>query len=76
MKLDGKEESKRKCTHELKALFHRWEEESDLDSEEIMGSVGDAIDEYYEEDVVEFEADPSMLEDDEGVELGEDEEGG
>ena len=75
MKLDGKGESKRKCTHELKALFHRWEEESDLESEEIMECLSDAIDEYYEEDVVEFEADPSLLEDDEGMELGEDEEG-
>jgi len=51
------EEAKRKCTHEVKALFHRWEEESDLESQEILNCVSDAIDEYYEEDVVEFEAD-------------------
>lgn len=46
----------RKCTHEIKALFHRWEEESDLESDEILDCVSDAIEEYYNEEVVEFDS--------------------
>lgn len=66
--MDDAEAAKRKCTHEIKALFHRWEEESDLDSEEIMEAVSDAIGEYYDEEVIEFEAD-------EGLDLDSTEEG-
>ena len=73
--IDGYEESKRKCTHELKALLHRWEEESDLEQDDILECVSEALDEYYDEDVVDFDSDIS-LEDEEGMELGEDEEGG
>ena len=62
------QEAKRQCTHEVKALFHRWEEESDLESEEIMQCVSDAVDEYYDEEVIEFEPDETM-------DLGETEEG-
>jgi hypothetical protein len=56
MSVDEEEDAKRKCTHEVKALFHRWEEESDLDSNEILECVSEAIDEYYEEEEVEFES--------------------
>jgi len=56
MSVDEEEDAKRKCTHEVKALFHRWEEESDLGSNEILECVSDAIDEYYEEEEVEFES--------------------
>ena len=56
MSVDEQEDAKRKCTHEVKALFHRWEEESDLDSNEILECVSEAIDEYYEEEEVEFES--------------------
>ena len=67
--VDGLEEARRKCTHEAKTFFHRWENESDLGSQLILESVNDAIDEYYEveeeeEEVLEFEADDSILEDD------------
>jgi len=61
-----------KCRHEIKALFHRWEEESDLESNEILECVSNAIDEYYEEDTIEFESD-ILFED--GLELGSPEEG-
>jgi O6-methylguanine-DNA--protein-cysteine methyltransferase len=56
MSIDSEEDAKRKCTHEIKALFHRWEEESDLDSQEILDCVSEAIDEYYDEEVVEFDS--------------------
>ncbi len=56
MSVDEEEDAKRKCTHEVKALFHRWEEESDLDSNEILECVSEAVDEYYEEEEVEFES--------------------
>lgn len=56
MSIDPEEDAKRKCTHEIKALFHRWEEESDLDSQEILDCVSEAIDEYYDEEVVEFDS--------------------
>lgn len=72
--IDGEEESKRKCTHELKTVLHRWEEESDLEQEDILECVSEAIDEYYDEEVVDFDSDIS-LDDEEGMELGENEEG-
>jgi len=53
----------RKCTHEVKALIHRWEEESDLDDVEIIECLNTAIDEYYDEDVVEFGSDMDLGED-------------
>lgn len=70
------EVAKRQCTHEVKALFHRWEEESDLDSQQILECVSEAIDEYYEEDTIEFESDISLEEEEtDGVDLGGAEEG-
>mgnify|MGYP003113704297 CR=1 FL=1 len=73
--IDGEEESKRKCVHEGKAILHRWEEESDLDQEDILECVSEALEEYYDEEVVDFESD-ICLDDEQGMELGEDEEGG
>ena len=49
-------EASRQCIHELKALFHRWEEESDLEQQDILDCVKDALNEYYDEDVIEFES--------------------
>jgi len=57
MNIDSEEEAKRKCIHEAKAFFFRWEEESDLESQAILTCVSDAIDEYYYEDEVEFISD-------------------
>jgi hypothetical protein len=54
----------RKVVHEVKALLHRWSEESDLEDNELLQCIGDAVDEYFDEDVVEFESDID-LEDDE-----------
>jgi len=49
-------EASRQCIHELKALLHRWEEESDLEQQDILDCVSDALNEYYKEDVIEFES--------------------
>ena len=49
-------QASRQCIHELKALFHRWEEESDLEQQDILDCVSDALNEYYDEDVIEFES--------------------
>jgi hypothetical protein len=57
-------EASRQCIHELKALFHRWEQESDLEQDDILDCAKDALNEYYE-DVIEFESDIDLEEDDE-----------
>ncbi len=57
-------DAKRQVIHEIKALLHRWTEESDLEDKEILRCVGDAIDEYFDEEVVEFDSEID-LEDDE-----------
>ena len=49
-------EASRQCIHELKALLHRWEEERDLEQQDILDCVSDALNEYYDEDVIEFES--------------------
>jgi hypothetical protein len=50
------DEAKNKCTNEFISFLKRWEAESDLESNEILNCVSDAIDELYEEeeDEVEF----------------------
>ena len=50
------DEAKKKCTNEFISFLKRWEAESDLESNEILNCVSDAIDELYEEeeDEVEF----------------------
>ena len=50
-------QASRQCIHELKALFHRWEEESDLEQDDILDCTKDALNEYYDEDVIEFDSD-------------------
>ena len=57
--------AQRQCTHELKILLHRWEEESDLEQGEILKALNTALDEYYGEDVIEFECDFELDDDDE-----------
>ena len=54
----------RKVVHEVKALLHRWSEESDLEDHELLQCMSDALNEYFDEDVVEFESNIE-LEDDE-----------
>ena len=52
------DEAKRQCINEIKAVFKRWEQESDLESNEILECCSEAIDESYEEvDEIEFEPD-------------------
>lgn len=61
-----KEDAKRKCIHELKALYNRWSgDESDLEDQDILDCVSEAIDEYFDEEVVDFESD---------IDLGDEEE--
>ena len=57
-------DAKIQVIHEIKALLHRWTEESDLEDKELLRCVGDAIDEYFDEEVVEFDSEID-LEDDE-----------
>jgi len=42
------DEAKKKCTNEFVSFLKRWEAESDLESNEILNCVSDAIDELYE----------------------------
>ena len=49
-------EASRQCIHEFKALFHRWEQESDLEQEDILECLKDALDEYYKEEVIDFDS--------------------
>jgi hypothetical protein len=55
----------RQLIHEFKALFHRWEEESDMEQQEILECLGDAVDEYYDEEIVDFESEIELDEEDE-----------
>ena len=59
------ETAKRQFIHELKNLLHRWTEESDLEDRQLLECMSEAVDEYFEDDVVDFESD---------IDLGEDEE--
>jgi hypothetical protein len=58
-------EPSRQLIHEFKALFHRWEEESDMEQYEILECLGDAVDEYYDEEIVDFESEIELDEEDE-----------
>ena len=58
-------EPSRQLIHECKALFHRWEEESDMEQHEILECLGDAVDEYYDEEIVDFESEIELDEEDE-----------
>lgn len=56
-------QASRQCIHEFKALFHRWEQESDLEQVDILDCLKDALDEYYKEDVVDFESEIDLGDD-------------
>ena len=56
------EEAKRQLTHELKCTFHRWGEESDLPDIEILDCINNAVKEYYDEEVIDFESDIDLEE--------------
>ena len=56
---------RRQLIHDVKALFHRWEEESDMEQHEILECLSDALDEYYDEEVVDFESEIELDEEDE-----------
>ena len=58
-------EASRQCIHEFKALFHRWEQESDLEQVDILDCLKDALDEYYKEDVVDFDSEIDLEREDE-----------
>jgi hypothetical protein len=59
------EDAKRQFIHELKNLIHRWSEESDLEDSDLLDCMGDAVDEYFDEDVVDFECDMELEEEEE-----------
>jgi len=50
-------DAKRKVIHEVKALLHRWSEESDLEDRDLLKCLSEAVDEYFDDDVVDFESD-------------------
>ena len=54
----------RQLIHEVKALLRRWELESDLLQEEMIACLKDGVNEYYQEDIVDFDSE---------IDLGEDE---
>lgn len=60
-----KMEASRQLIHEFKSLFHRWEEESDMEQHEILECLDEAVDEYYDEEVVDFESEIELDEEDE-----------
>lgn len=67
------ETPQRKCTVEFKVHIHRWQEESDLEPQELIDALEDAIEEYFELDDEEGEA--IDFEADEALDLGDTEEG-
>ena len=52
-----------KVVNEVKALLRRWSEESDLEDHELLQCISDALNEYFDEEVVEFESDIDLEED-------------
>ncbi len=57
-------EAKDQVRHEAKMLLNRWDEESDLDEKQIAKSVLEGINEWLEEEVVEFDSDIDLGEED------------
>jgi hypothetical protein len=53
----------RQLIHEVKVLLRRWELESDLLQEEIITCLKDGVNEYYQEDIVDFDSDMDLGED-------------
>lgn len=66
------ETPQRKCTVEFKVHLHRWQEESELEPQEIVDAVEDAIHEYFD---IEDEVEGISFEQDEALDLGDTEEG-
>jgi len=58
-------EASRQVVHEFKALFHRWEQESDLEQADILDCLKEALSEYYAEDVVDFDSEIDLGREDE-----------
>ena len=54
----------RQLIHEVKLLLRRWDLESDLLQEEMIACLKDGVNEYYQEDIVDFDSE---------IDLGEDE---
>jgi len=52
----SKEEEKEQFKRVIKADLNRWFAESDLDVEELTGSAVKAIEEWLDEDIIEFKA--------------------
>ena len=55
----------RQLIHEVKVLLRRWELESDLLQEEMIACIKDGVNEYYKEDVVDFDSEIDLEREDE-----------
>lgn len=55
------EEAKEKCAKDFYGVMKRWMEESDLAEEEILEALDKALDKWSSEEIVDFEADPNLL---------------
>lgn len=55
--------------HETKVLLNRWDQECDLDEKQIAKSVLEGVDEWLEEEVVEFSSDIDLGEEDDDEEI-------
>lgn len=65
----------RKCTVEFKVHIHRWQQESELEPQEIVDAIEDAIEEYFDlgEEVEDGEV--ISFEPEEDMDMGTTEEG-
>ena len=57
--------AKRQFIHEMKNLIHRWTEESDLEDKQLLECMSEAVDEYFDDDVLDFESEIDLGDDDE-----------
>lgn len=57
-------EAKDQVRHEAKMLLNRWDDESDLDERQIAKSVLEGVNEWLEEEIVEFNSDIDLGEED------------
>ena len=57
--------AKRQFIHEMKNLIHRWTEESDLEDKQLLECMTEAVDEYFDDDVLDFESEIDLGDDDE-----------
>tara|TARA_R110002167_G_scaffold279059_1_gene484990 strand:+ start:598 stop:747 length:150 start_codon:yes stop_codon:yes gene_type:complete len=49
----------------MKNLIHRWTEESDLEDKQLLECMTEAVDEYFDDDVLDFESEIDLGDDDE-----------